>query len=110
MEPEQICGNCAHWLGYSKLFSVGITYYANKFDTKPVTRTFAPCRACAVQADAGDHIVLTTENGHCRYQEEEAFTPAPWYYEELKEQHLDEDALYGLKPGIDFPATLNRGL
>ena len=42
MEPEQICGNCAHWLGYSKLFSVGITYYANKFDTKPVTRTFAP--------------------------------------------------------------------
>lgn len=106
MEQEQICGNCAHWLGYDSRFTIYVPQYING---KIVKKRYAPCECNAVEADAGESVTLLAEYGHCQCHSD-AFEPGPWYLEELEEQHLDEAALYGLKPGIDFPATLNKSI
>ena len=105
MVMEKICGNCAHWMR-SKDRKELITF--RDAAGKSVTGMYFPCAVHAVEADAGDSVALMGERGHCRCHAD-AFEPADWYLEELREQDTDEASLYGLVPGADFPATLNIG-
>ena len=93
------CGNCRHW-GW--MFEVEVTLP----DSGPMGRVsikLAPCLCRAVEADAGDGaVVLLGPDSHCQ-SHADAWEPSDDFLDELRDA---ED--YGVRPGVDFPATLRR--
>lgn len=101
---DKKCGNCANWLGYDERFVVNVLHYDNNGNL--IKKRCAPCRCNAVEPNAGECIPLMTEDGNCQYHPDENFVPGDWYIEELEEQGMDEDEIYGLTPGVDYPMSM----
>lgn len=100
MNDHKVCGSCAHW-GVRR-FSVLVTV-PDRGPLGMVSRQLAPCLLNAVEPDAGDGaVVMLGPESHCRCHHD-AWQPA---------DGCDDDAespeLYGVRPGVDFPATLQR--
>lgn len=97
---DKICGNCAHWAGNGKhAGTVALT------DKNGKIRHYAQCMKFAVEPDAGESMAMMTENGHCLCHED-AFEPTDDFLVELEEARMDRADLYGVRAGVDFPATL----
>ena len=99
MNDHKTCGNCRYW-GLSFMTDIPLP------DDGPfgrVSRSLAPCLCMAVEADAGDGaVVLLGPESHCQSHAD------AW---EASEDFLDELRAaddYGVRPGVDFPATLRR--
>ncbi len=93
-EAEQICANCANWdLAHQCLLPV----WAGVAEKSPRHyAAFAPCRACALELDAGEALPMLGGYGHCRFHAS-AFAPADAYLESLKEQEARERDLAELR-------------
>ena len=96
---DKACGNCKHW-GIRFMTTVTVP------DSGPlgaVSRQLAPCLCDAVEPDAGfGAVVLLGPESHCRCHAD-AWQPAA----DIDEPSGDGDD-YGVRPGVDFPATLQR--
>lgn len=102
---KKVCGNCAHWMRDGGVAS-GLVEYRDEAGKLTVGRFF-PCAVHAVEPDAGDAIALMGANGHCRCHAD-AFEPASWYLEELRELAAEQAAITATEhslPGLE----LNRG-
>ena len=101
MNDHKTCGNCKYW---GVQFEVAVTVP----DDGPfgrITLRRPPCLCYAVEPDAGyGAVVLLGPESHCRYHADE--------WEPLDDADADADAetcaTYGVRPGVDFPATLHR--
>lgn len=97
-EEEQLCMNCRH---YDIMHAV-ITYVHGPKRGQWKTVEVAPCFLSANIADfCGDAVVLMEGTGHCR-ETAGAFEPSDIYLSMQRDAPHD----YGVRPGIDYPATL----
>ena len=99
MDSYKTCGNCKHW---GVKFGVIVTLP----DDGPLGRRSverAPCQLNAVEPEAGDGaVVMLGPESHCRCHAD-AWQPSEDFRRELAEEND-----YGVRPGADFPATLQR--
>lgn len=96
---DKTCSTCAHW-GIRFMTTVTVP------DSGPlgaVSRQLAPCLCDAVEPDAGfGAVVLLGPESHCRCHLD------AWEPSEDFRRELAEETDYGVRPGVDFPATLQR--
>lgn len=107
---DRRCGTCAH---YGRAFAVTVTPPGGG----PVER--APCLCHAVEPDAGEGaVVLLGPESHCRchadsWEADAAASPAGGDGGDDGDNGDDDHggdgcAIYGVRPGVDFPWTLRR--
>lgn len=100
MRDHKVCGSCAHW-GVRR-FSMLVTV-PDRGPLGMVSRQLAPCLISAVDADAGDGaVVMLGPESHCRCHAD------AWQPSEDFRRELAEETDYGVRPGVDYPATLQR--
>ena len=100
MNDHKVCGTCRHW-GWK--FEVGVTLP----DAGPLGRVSikrAPCLIHAVDPDAGfGAVALLGPESHCRCHRN-AWEPS----DDFCLDDVESPEFYGVRPGVDFPATLCR--
>lgn len=98
---DAVCGNCLHWMGHVASKQVEWLDGAGHLQEAWV----APCAVAAVEADAGEAVVMLGERGHC-LAHEGSFSPSRDYIEACLEARIHPDVARGVVAGVDFPATL----
>lgn len=102
MQTEHTCGTCRHW---GTDYEVSVTVPDNgPFGRVSLRR--APCLCDAVEPDAGyGAVVLLGPDSHCAMH---ADAWEPLADAEACGDVCEPCAVYGVRPGVDFPATLHR--
>lgn len=103
---DKTCGNCCY---YGWMFEAVVTVPDRNAEHGLASRKLAPCLwnngagYGAVEPDAGfGAVVLLGPESHCRCHAD-AWQPSEDFRRELAEEND-----YGVRPGVDFPATLQR--
>lgn len=101
MNEHAICMNCAHW---DLANAVQLPVYQK--GRLVFHREYAPCKANAVEADAGDCLPMMGQHGHCRFHED-AFRPAADFlaFEHEAEHENDGLPVMQLDPAALRPAS-----
>lgn len=100
MDSYKTCGNCKYW---GVRFAITVTLPDDgPLGQRSVER--APCLRNAIEADAGDGaVVLLGPESHCCFHAD-AWEPA----DDFSLGDEESPQFYGVRPGVDFPATLCR--
>ncbi len=103
-DESKTCGTCRFW---GKDLAVDIKVPANGSHGELITIHLAPCLRYAVEPDAGDGaIVLLGPESHCKCHAD-AWEAALGWLEEREAAEAIPQYDYGVRPGIDYPATLH---
>lgn len=94
-EAEKTCYNCSNWT--QNIDNQRYKYGGN----------YGICSANVFDVDAcGKSITILHKDCSCLCAEQCCFSPLTEYLEEVREMSLPLHEVYGVRPGIDFPASM----